>query len=98
MRKLVLKMSMSLDGFVGGPNGEIDWLFRSMDSGVMDWLSRNIGAAGLHIMGSHTFQDMAAYGPRSSDLLAAPMNQIRKVVFSKKGKHRTKPWINHRGI
>ena len=30
MRKLVLKMSITLDGFVGGPNGEIDWIFKSM--------------------------------------------------------------------
>jgi hypothetical protein len=27
MRKLILKMSMSLDGFVGGANGEVDWIF-----------------------------------------------------------------------
>jgi hypothetical protein len=26
MRKLILKMSILLDGFVGGPNGELDWL------------------------------------------------------------------------
>ena len=24
-RKLVLKMSVSLDGFVAGPHGEVDW-------------------------------------------------------------------------
>jgi hypothetical protein len=28
-RKLVLKMSVSLDGFVCGPNGELDWIFRA---------------------------------------------------------------------
>jgi hypothetical protein len=32
MRKLVLKMSMTLDGFVGGPNGEADWIFRTLDA------------------------------------------------------------------
>ena len=31
MRKLILRMSMSLDGFVGGPKGELDWIFRHMD-------------------------------------------------------------------
>ena len=36
-------------------------------------------------MGSKTFYDMAAYWPTSSDLLAKPMNEIPKVVFSKKG-------------
>jgi riboflavin biosynthesis pyrimidine reductase len=28
---LIVKMAMSLDGFVGGPNCEADWLFRSSD-------------------------------------------------------------------
>lgn len=26
MRKLKLQMQMSLNGFVGGPNGELDWM------------------------------------------------------------------------
>jgi dihydrofolate reductase len=25
MRKLIYSMSVSLDGFIAGPNGEIDW-------------------------------------------------------------------------
>jgi riboflavin biosynthesis pyrimidine reductase len=29
VRPVVLKMSISLDGFVCGPNGEIDWIFRT---------------------------------------------------------------------
>lgn len=29
MRQLILKMSMSLDGFVSGPNGEMDWTLDS---------------------------------------------------------------------
>jgi dihydrofolate reductase len=85
MRKLVLKMSVSIDGFVGGPNGEIDWIFKSMDASVLEWLAATLETAGLHIMGSRTYQDMVAYWPHSSDILAAPMNEIPKVVFSKKG-------------
>jgi dihydrofolate reductase len=84
MRRLILKMSMSLDGFVGGPNGEIDWIFASIGPGVMKWLGETLWGAGVHIMGSRTYQDMVAYWPHSSDVLAAPMNQIPKVVFSKK--------------
>jgi len=41
--------------------------------------------AGVHIMGSRTFHDMVSYWPTSSDSLAAPMNEIPKIVFSKKG-------------
>lgn len=85
MRKLVLKMSVSVDGFVAGPNGEIDWLLRTMDRSAQDWVEKTLWQAGVHIMGSRTFHDMSAYWPTSSDKLAAPMNEIPKIVFSKKG-------------
>jgi dihydrofolate reductase len=85
MRKLVLKMSVSLDGYVGGPNGEIDWLFKSLDEGATAWIADTLWQAGVHIMGSRTYHDMAAYWPTSTEPLAAPMNEIPKVVFSKKG-------------
>jgi dihydrofolate reductase len=83
MKKLILKMSMTIDGFVGGPNGELDWLFRSLDSEATKWIAETIWQAGVHIMGSRTYADMAAYWPSSRDLLAAPMNEIPKVVFSR---------------
>ena len=41
--------------------------------------------ASLHIMGSRTFHDMAAYWPTSTEVFAPPMNQIPKAVFSKQG-------------
>lgn len=84
-RKLVLKMSISADGFVCGPNHEIDWLLRTMDKSALDWIEKTLWGAGVHIMGSKTFHDMAAYWPTSSDQLAEPMNKIPKVVFSKVG-------------
>jgi dihydrofolate reductase len=85
MRKLVLKMSVSADGFVGGPNGEIDWIFRSMDEDITAWTMDTLCQAGVHIMGSRTFHDMASYWPASSEPFAAPMNEIPKVVFTRKG-------------
>lgn len=85
MRKLILKMSVSLDGFVCGPNGEIDWIFKSIDSESTNWVVESIRQAGIHIMGSRTFQDMAAYWPYSKEPFAAPMNEIPKIVFSRKG-------------
>jgi len=84
MRKLTLKMSMSIDGFVGGPNGEVDWIFNSTDDAVIAWLVETLWEAGVHVMGSRTFHDMAAYWPYSTDPLATPMNEIPKVVFSRK--------------
>jgi dihydrofolate reductase len=83
MRKLVLKMSVSLDGYVCGPNGEIDWLFDSLDEGASAWLVDTLSQAGVHLMGSTTYRDMAAYWPQSDEVFAAPMNEIPKFVFSR---------------
>lgn len=85
MRKLILKMSMSLDGFVAGPNGEIDWLFRSPDDEARAWTVAAIASAGLHAMGRTSWQDMAAYWPTSTEPFAPPMNDIPKVVFTRAG-------------
>jgi dihydrofolate reductase len=85
MRKLILKMSVSVDGFVGGPNGEIDWIFKSMDDAAAEWTVNNIWQAGLHIMGSRTFHDMSSYWPHSTEVFAAPMNEIPKAVFTRRG-------------
>lgn len=84
-RKLILKMSMSLDGFVGGPDGELKWLFRTTDPEAIAWTVDAISQVGVHIMGSRTFRDMAAYWPTSTEPYAPPMNQIPKIVFSKRG-------------
>jgi len=85
MRKLILKMSISIDGFVCGPNGEIDWIFKTTDDGAAGWIMDILANAGVHIMGSRTYQDMAAYWPSSTEPFAAPMNDIPKVIFTKKG-------------
>src|SRR6185436_9357308 len=85
MRQLILKMSVSVDGFVGGPNGEIDWIFKRYDAGATAWTMETLWKAGVHIMGSRTFRDMAAYWPTSTEPYAAQMNEIPKVVFSRSG-------------
>jgi dihydrofolate reductase len=85
MRKLILKMSVSIDGFVGGPNGEIDWIFKTMDEEATNWTLNTIWQAGVHIMGSRTFYDMASYWPYSTEVFAEPMNAIPKIAFSRKG-------------
>ena len=83
MRKLILKMSMSLDGFVAGPNGEADWIFRSQSDDSRAWTVESLWQAGLHAMGSRTYHDMASYWPTATDLFAAPMNEIPKIVFTR---------------
>ena len=83
MRELILKMSVSIDGFVAGADGGINWIFETGDDEAEAWTVRTVWNASLHIMGSRTFQDMAAYWPTSTDVFAPPMNQIPKAVFSR---------------
>src|SRR3569623_3759552 len=85
MRKLILKMSMSVDGIVAGPNGEVDWLFRTSDPESQAWTVAAISNVGIHAMGSKTYRDMAAYWQPSTEPFAAPMNEVPQVVFSRNG-------------
>ena len=86
MRKLILKMDVSLEGFVGGPNGESDWIFDTGDEGSTIWEVEAIWQAGLHVMGRKTFEAMASYWPSSTEPYAAAMNAIPKLVFTRSGK------------
>jgi len=85
MRKLILGMFMSLDGFVSGPGGENDWIFRSGDDATDESIIDNLRQAGVIAMGRRSYDEMAAYWPSADTPFAAPMNEIPKVVFTKKG-------------
>ncbi len=52
MRRLVLKMSMTLDGYVGGPAGEIDWILRTIDAESTSWIEETLWQAGAHLDGA----------------------------------------------
>jgi dihydrofolate reductase len=83
MRKLIMKMSMSIDGFVGGPQSENDWVFKSSDESSKDWSVGQTRQAGMIIMGRKSFEKLATYWPTASGPFAAPMNEIPKAVFTK---------------
>jgi len=85
MRKLMMKMSMSVDGFVSGANAGNDWIFKSSDETSRAWAVERTWEAGLIIMGRKSFESMAPYWPTATGLFAAPMNEIPKAVFTKKG-------------
>jgi dihydrofolate reductase len=85
MRKLIMKMSMTIDGFVGGPNGENDWVFRSSDETSRAWSVEHSRGAGLIIMGRKSFENMAPYWPTATGPFAGPMNEIPKAYFTQKG-------------
>lgn len=40
MRKVILNLAVSLDGFIEGPNGEFDWCFTDQDYGMTDFMNR----------------------------------------------------------
>jgi dihydrofolate reductase len=84
MRRLILGMTMTLDGFVAGPNGETDWRFRGGDEGGKRFIEESLWQVGLHAMGRVSYEAMAPYWPGSSDSLAAPMNAIPKAVFTRR--------------
>jgi dihydrofolate reductase len=83
MRKLILRMSMSLDGFVAGPNGEAEWIRKNPDEEAIKFGVAQIRDVGVHAMGSTTYSAMSTYWPTSTEAWAAPMNEIPKVVFSR---------------
>ena len=85
MRKLILKMSVSVDGFVSGPNGEVDWIFRTSGPDSLESIVSLHRQAGAHAMGSRTYYDMAAFWPYSASPLADSMNEIPKIVFARHG-------------
>ncbi len=85
MRKLIMKMSVSVDGFVGGPNGELNWIFKTSDEHSKAWAVGQTREAGLIIMGRQSFETMAPYWPTSTDAFAQPMNEIPKAVFTQNG-------------
>jgi dihydrofolate reductase len=85
MRKLTMKMSITVDGFVGGPNGENDWVFRSSDETSRAWSVEQSWTSDLIIMGRKSFEMMAPYWPTATGPFAAPMNEIPKALFTKNG-------------
>jgi len=80
-----MRMSISVDGFVGGPKGENDWVFKSSDETSRAAAVEGFREAGLIIMGRKSFENMSSYWPTAAGPFAAPMNEIPKAVFSKNG-------------
>ena len=40
MRKIILQLAVSLDGFIEGPKGEFDWCFMDQDYGMTEFFKR----------------------------------------------------------
>ena len=90
MRKVVLLMHTSLDGFVAGPNGEMDWI--TFDEELADEVGKITDTADTALYGRVTYQMMESYWPAAADSPAATKHTIKhanwvnkalKIVFSR---------------
>jgi dihydrofolate reductase len=82
MSSLVLKMSVSLDGYVAPPDGSTDWVAAGRSPDGASWTLETVSNAGLHLMGASTYTRWAGFWPSAPGPFAKPMNDIPKVVFS----------------
>lgn len=83
MRKLVLKMSMSLDGYVVGARAESDWMFRAASPDSAAWVLETVSSAGVHAFGRRSFESIAGFWANATTPVAGAMNTIPKVVFTR---------------
>src|SRR3954471_2743553 len=82
MASLILKMSVSLDGYVASADGSGDWKAMGRSDDSTSWVAETVSNAGAHLVGAATYAEWATYWPGASGPFAKPMNEIPKVVFS----------------
>src|SRR5208282_6590770 len=87
MGKLIVTMWVTLDGFVAGPNNEMDWVIP-----LGAYQSELVGTADTLLLGRVTYESFAGAWPHVPDNPEAPenlkayarkLNSMRKVVYSK---------------
>jgi dihydrofolate reductase len=72
MRKIILGVAVSLDGYIEGPNGEFDWCFTDQDYGLSEFFKR----IDTSFMGRKTYEVTMAMGE------AANLPKVKEYVFS----------------
>jgi dihydrofolate reductase len=83
MKKVIFQMSVSLDGYVEGPQREIDW--HRVDDEFNAYAVQMLEASDVLIMGRKTYELMAGYWPTAADndpAVKEQMNSTPKLVFS----------------
>jgi dihydrofolate reductase len=89
MRKIISLMHVSLDGFVAGPHGEMDWIY--MDDEIFNDVTELAGTIDVAIYGRVTYQMMESYWPTVLTNPSSAENElyharwvenIHKIVFS----------------
>ena len=82
MRKVILGMNVTLDGYVAGPNGELDWAFRTMSPDMGEWVTDLLRGSDTILLGHTTYLQQAATWPSQTGEMADLLNRHTKVVFS----------------
>lgn len=90
MGKIISFVHISIDGFVAGPSGEMDWI--QVDEEIFDYVSDRINLSGTAIYGRVTYQMMESYWPTAADQPGASKHdiehskwyaQVEKIVLSR---------------
>lgn len=86
MRKIIVSNYVTLDGFIAGPNGEIDWFV--WDEEIAKYSRELLYSIDTILFGRVTYELMASYWPTASPTTEDPviidaMNNLPKIVFSK---------------
>lgn len=90
MRKIISFMHISLDGFVAGPNGEMNWIH--VDEELFDYVGKRISGGDTALYGRKTYEMMESYWPTAGSQPNASKHDIEhsewyskvhKVVLSK---------------
>jgi dihydrofolate reductase len=74
MRKIILGLALSLDGFIEGPNGEYDWCFTDQDYGFSAFLKR----IDTYFMGRKSYEALIAMGENNTGSLP----KLKEYIFS----------------
>jgi len=70
MRKVIYSMMVSLDGFVEGPNQELDW--SAPDQELHEFANDEAREAGAFLYGRRLYELMAEYWPTADENPSAP--------------------------
>jgi len=88
MRKLKLQMQMTINGYVGGPNGENDWMTWNPDAEFTTFLSSLLDTSDTLLLGRKTAENIINYWEETADKnpghpFAKKIAALSKVVFTK---------------
>jgi dihydrofolate reductase len=90
MRKLILQMQMTIDGFVAGPNGELDWMVWDWDDKIKAYVNRLTDSIDTILLGHKMTDGFISYwsnvikNPEEPEYeFGKKMIDTPKVVFSK---------------